>query len=86
MYTELSQFTLKQRRNLNIIMKALYNHNITYRWGYPSKLTVTKDGASFIIKSLNKGLALLRSWKILVEPPNSATPASNTKRVTQNGS
>lgn len=67
-YVDLSQFTLLKRRNLNTITKALRNHSITYKWGFPTKLIVTKDGADYTMDSLAKGLALLQSWGITPDP------------------
>ena len=70
-YADLSQFTLQLRKNLNTITKALRNHNIVYKWGFPAKLMVTKDGAPHVITSPSKGFKLLQKWKILPEdsPP-----------------
>lgn len=73
LYADLSQYTLMKRRNLTTVTKALRNHEITYKWGYPSKLTVTEDGSSYTIDSLEKGISLLRSWSIL--PAESTHPS-----------
>lgn len=84
-YADLSQYTLQKRKNLNTITKALRNHHITYRWGYPTKLTVTKDGRTHLVNSLEKGLSLLKEWKIIPEQettsakmPRSVEPAWKT--------
>lgn len=58
-YADLSQFTLQKRRNLNTITKALRNHKLSYKWGFPTKLIVTKEGVDYVMDTMEKGLALL---------------------------
>ena len=67
-YTDLSQYTLQKRRNLVTITKALRNHKLSYKWGFPTELIVTKDDKDYVIDSMAKGLALLQSWEIVPEP------------------
>lgn len=77
-YADLSQYTLQKRKNLNTITKVLRNHKIIYRWGYPTKLSIVKEGHTHIVESLEKGLSLLEEWKIFperTENQNSARPA-----------
>lgn len=45
------------------LTKALLNHNISYQWGYPTRLLITKQINTIL--SLEKGLKLLKGWKIL---------------------
>lgn len=80
-YADLSQYTLMKRKKLNTLTKALRNHDISYRWGYPTKITVRKDASAYVIYSLEKGLSLLKTWQIL--PDESAPPSSarNAKHV-----
>lgn len=47
------------------ITKPLRNHHITYRWAYPAKLLITKEGKAFYINSVEEGIQLLREWNIL---------------------
>lgn len=92
-YADLSQYTLKKRKGLITITKALRNHGITYRWGYPTKLTITKDGDVRTVDTLERGLALLKEWKIIsdfdsnlirkvpsVEPDWQVITAKNSKK------
>lgn len=67
-FTDLSNFTVDLRHQLNIITKALQNHNIGYKWGHPTKLSVDKNGRSVTITSLESGLALLKEWGIIPDP------------------
>lgn len=69
-FSDLSKYTLLQRKDLAIIIKPLRNHNIPYKWEHPVKLAITKDGKEHIIHSLKEGLALLQCWNVL-EPQTS---------------
>lgn len=82
-FTELSQYTMQKHKSLISVTKALQNHNIVYRWGYPTKLTITCEGKSSVITSLQEGLALLCSWDILPEQ-NSKGSTSTSRLDTQN--
>lgn len=68
-FADLSAFTMQQRRQLATITKPLNNHHIPYRWPYPAKLLVTKDGNSFVVATIKEGLRLMKEWQIL-EPKN----------------
>ena len=77
LFTDLSQFTMQKRRSLVTITKALRNHNVPYRWGFPVKLTVTHDGKDTTIVSLEEGLTLLRSLDILpAQAPTGPMPSA----------
>ena len=80
-YADSSQFTLQLRRNLNTVTKALRNHDIVYKWGFPTKLMVTKDGVSHVITSPSKGFKLLQKWKILPEEDPNSTSLTTPGRV-----
>lgn len=71
-YTDLSQFTLQKHRNLGTITKALRNHKLSYKWGFPTKLIVTKDRKEHIMDSVDKGMGLLSKWGIIPEPSTSS--------------
>lgn len=77
-FADLSQYTLLKRKNLNTVAKVLRNHKIPYRWGYPTKITVTRENRTYVISSLDKGLAILREWDIRLESdevnPTTSTP------------
>lgn len=74
---DLSQYILQKRKNLTTVTKVLRNHKIAYRWGYPMKLTVTKDNHTYSITSLEKGIVLLKEWDILPNPDRE-NPATST--------
>lgn len=68
---DLSRHTLQQRRNLATITKALRNHNILHKWKYPAKLSITHNGVSVMISTLEEGIAALRKWGILLDQDKS---------------
>lgn len=72
---DLSRHTLQQRRNLATITKALRNHHILHKWKYPAKLSITHNGVSVMVSTLEEGVAALRKWGILTDPDNS--PSQN---------
>ena len=82
-YADLSQYTLAKRRGLVTITKALRNHQIPYKWGFPTKLTVTKDGKNHVMTSLDNGLALLREWQILPETESTDSNRGHPRAVSQ---
>lgn len=45
---DLSQYTLKQCKNLPTVMKALRNHKIAYNWKYPAKVISHLGSSTFI--------------------------------------
>lgn len=50
------------------LTKALRDNRVTYRWGYPSKLLISKDKTTYAISTREQGMSLLRKWHIEVEP------------------
>lgn len=78
-YADLSQHTLQKRRNLNTITKVLRNHNIPYRWGYPTKISIIKQDKTFVVDSLDKGISLLKEWNILPNPEDEGSPTTNRR-------
>lgn len=73
-FADFSQYTLQKRRALNTITKLLRNHKIVYRWGYPARLTVTHEEATHVIDSLERGISLLKQWRILLESEEGDLP------------
>lgn len=60
---------MQKRKSLLPVTKALRNHNIPYRWGYPIKLTVTHDANTTVVTDVEAGLELLQSLDILPDQP-----------------
>lgn len=82
LFADLSQFTMQRRTSLLPIKKSLRNHDIAYRWRYPSKLTVTRNDHTSVINTLDEGLTLFQTWDILPEKNAEGLP-STSKMGTQ---
>lgn len=67
LFAYLSQNTMQRRKSLLPVTKALHNNDIVYRWSYPSKLAITRDGNTSVITNLDEWLKLLCAWDILPE-------------------
>lgn len=79
--SDLSQYKLQLRWQLYTITKALGNHKILYRWGFPSRLFITRNGVSHTITSLYECLKQIHSWGIIFEPPNRQHSRQDPARV-----
>lgn len=67
LYADLSKATMENRRQLSTITKALQNHKIPYKWGFPTKLLITHQNKTHVVRTLSMGLTLLRNWHIIPE-------------------
>lgn len=74
LYADLSKITLLNRKKLVSITKVLCNNNIVYQWGFPTKLTIKRQGRPYTIRSLYAGLDLLKEWGILPADDHPSTP------------
>lgn len=75
LFADLLQFTMQKGNSLLPITKALRNHDITYRWGYPSRLTIIHDGTTSVSNNLDEGLKMLRAWDLLPAQTNKSSPS-----------
>ncbi|CAH2301855.1 Hypothetical predicted protein [Pelobates cultripes] len=66
---DLSPATLRRRRDYSQTTTVLRSHGIRYRWGFPTKLILTKGGKTSIISSPEEGLQLIEKWGLLKEQP-----------------
>lgn len=71
---DLSRHTLQFRRNLMTITKALRNHNILHKWKYPATLSITHNGHTILVTTLEEGLKALRNWGIISDQPAQHVP------------
>lgn len=51
------------------IMKALQNHCIHYKWGFPTKLLIMHQGKTHVVRTLSSGLQLLPSCYLQCQRP-----------------
>ena len=54
LFSDLSPITLAKRRALRPVTAHLQRHQITYRWGFPFRLSVTKDGLQHSMRDLQE--------------------------------
>lgn len=59
-YADLSQHNLQKRKNLSTVTKVLRNHKIIYRWGNPTKTSITKEGLKHVVDSGERFLLIER--------------------------
>lgn len=64
LFADLSQFTIRARQRLAPITATLRQHNVLYRWGYPTKLIITRNGVTHTINTLDDGSKVLQTLGI----------------------
>uniref|UniRef100_A0A8C5QIC2 Transposase element L1Md-A101/L1Md-A102/L1Md-A2 n=1 Tax=Leptobrachium leishanense TaxID=445787 RepID=A0A8C5QIC2_9ANUR len=67
-YPDFSKATLQQRRLFRPITTTLRSAGILYRWGFPTKLVVLRDGTTTVFNSTEEGRTTLESWGLQIEP------------------
>lgn len=92
LFADLSQFTIQARKLWNPITSTLQQNNILYKWSFPMKIIVTKNGVTHIIKTVDSGLSRLKilglglptvpSTSKSTQKPKISPKWSNGKRVT----
>ncbi|XP_063819111.1 uncharacterized protein LOC135057144 [Pseudophryne corroboree] len=83
-FQDLSPVTLNRRRELKDITKALRDHNIRYRWGFPFALQVRADGKFLSARSPDEALQLLHQLNISGPPatPHHSHPVNTSPSLT----
>lgn len=66
-YSNLSNATMENYRQLSTLTKALQNHKIPYKWGFPTKLLITHQNKTQAVRTLSAGLKILKTWCIIPE-------------------
>uniref|UniRef100_A0A8C5WJQ2 Uncharacterized protein n=1 Tax=Leptobrachium leishanense TaxID=445787 RepID=A0A8C5WJQ2_9ANUR len=83
-FPDLSKATLQNRRNFRQVTEVLRANGVSYRWGFPVKLLVARNGAFHVITSVDAGTRLLKVWGMEQQGPSSSptTPArGSTQRL-----
>lgn len=87
-FSDLSPITLAKRRSLRPVTLHLQKHCIIYRWGFPFKLTVTKDGVQHHMRDLQEAEAFLSKLDlphlpddIMGTPTSRLRPATTPKKL-----
>lgn len=63
------------RKKLVPLTKLLRNNHLTYSWGFPTKLLVTKDG------TLEEGLQLTKKWGLLPNEEETSFPTKTPGHI-----
>ncbi|CAH2296086.1 Hypothetical predicted protein [Pelobates cultripes] len=61
------------------IMEPLRAHQVIYRWGYPVKLLVQREGKTTVLLTTEDGAQKLRDWGM--EPTEQPRPAGAPRRL-----
>ncbi|CAH2277547.1 Hypothetical predicted protein, partial [Pelobates cultripes] len=61
-YADISAYTLRRRKEFAGITTQLRQQQIPYRWGYPVKLIVQRNGRPTTIQNPDEGMKILRTW------------------------
>ena len=60
-FNDLSPITLARRRALRPVTSHLQQNQVPYRWGFPFRLSVTKDGSQHSMRDLQECEAFIRN-------------------------
>uniref|UniRef100_A0A8C5P9T8 Transposase element L1Md-A101/L1Md-A102/L1Md-A2 n=1 Tax=Leptobrachium leishanense TaxID=445787 RepID=A0A8C5P9T8_9ANUR len=83
-FPDLSKATLQHRRNFRPVTEALRAHGVSYRWGFPVKLLVVRNGTFHAITSVEAGTRLLKVWgmeQLGSSSPPAPLPRGSTQRL-----
>lgn len=56
-FPDLSNITMRKRKELKFLMSQLQDLVIGYRWGYPFKLILTYNSVTIVVRSLQEANA-----------------------------
>lgn len=59
-FSDLSPITLARRRNLRPLTLHLQFHKVMYRWGFPFRLSASRDGIQYSLRDLQESDTFLR--------------------------
>ncbi|XP_063775329.1 nodal homolog 2-A-like [Pseudophryne corroboree] len=71
-FGDLSPATLAKRRSLYPITSVLRKENILYRWGFPTKLLISREGSTVVITNVEEGKKILASWNSASSPTHTS--------------
>ncbi|CAH2307566.1 Hypothetical predicted protein [Pelobates cultripes] len=73
---DISTATLRRRQEFLHTTTELRTHGIRYRWGFPTKIILTKNGKTVQISTPEEGKKMLASWGLDHNPTMGARPES----------
>ena len=82
-FNDLSPITLAKRRSFRPVTTHLQNHQVPYRWGFPFRLSVLKDGVQYSLRDLYESDAFTRNLGLPPIPEEDLQlPVLNPKPLT----
>ncbi|CAH2223283.1 Hypothetical predicted protein [Pelobates cultripes] len=82
LYADLSPTTMSRRRDFINVTKCLRNHKVPYRWGFPTKLLIWRNGSLTKVEDPTQGMETLKSWGLFPTDNAPTTPAPLRKVAT----
>lgn len=76
LYTDISAATAQKQTEFAPVTTVLQDHNITYKYGFPTKLMVTFQSQATTIFTPKEGIKRLLNWSLISSPP----PAMDSHR------
>lgn len=81
-YTDLSPTTLLKRKAFAETTALLRQHNIPYRWGYPVKLIVHRNGVPTTLTTADDARKAMLRWNILTAERDENSPTQQNSPST----
>lgn len=78
-YPDLSAATMLRRKEFSQFTRILRDNNIQYRWGFPVKLIIFKNGTPHICPDPAATRDILQQWNLLTTPSRSPPRKRATK-------
>lgn len=78
-YSDLSAATMLRRKEFSPYTKILRDHNIQYRWGFPVKVIIYKNGTPYVCSEPAAMKNVLQQWRLFTTPTNSPPHKRATK-------
>ncbi|CAH2252641.1 Hypothetical predicted protein [Pelobates cultripes] len=69
LFADLSAATMEKRRSFITVTKTLRNNNVAYKWGYPTKLIIWRQGRNHIATDPTEGMKLISAWGLWTGTP-----------------
>lgn len=80
-FNDLSPITLGKRRALRPVTSHLQQHQIPYRWGFPFRLSVNKDGTQHSMRDLQECESFVRNLGLTPMPDEDFQPQIPPSRI-----
>ncbi|CAH2225865.1 Hypothetical predicted protein, partial [Pelobates cultripes] len=61
-FADLPAATMARRKTFITITKTLGNNNVSFKWGYPTKLLIWRQGKTHMVNDPAEGMKSLIEW------------------------